>query len=386
MQLMAQFPQGFRSHCANVGVKPDKPDCAVVVSDAPCTAAGVFTRNTFCGSAITVGREHIADGRLQALVVISGNANVATGEQGMQHTREVAAMVAEATGVTASDVLPSFTGVIGRALPMPSIRQGLLALTRGLQPGGFDRVAEAIMTTDVCPKMRSGTVGGATLVGVAKGAGMIEPNMATMLAYFFTDASIQAAALDAMFRRAMHRSFNMISVDSDTSTSDTAVIMANGHAGVVDETEFERVLTALAIELAKDIIRTGEGASKLIEVTVSGARTEAQATQLAKSVVNSPLVKTAVHGADPNWGRIAMALGKTQDPDVRPDRLRIEFGGAVVYDGGYLGDAMLPEVRAHLQQKEVRVHVDLRAGGASATAWGCDLSHEYIHINADYTT
>lgn len=381
------FPRGFTSVAKNAGIRDASLDLTVVFSSIPCSAAAMFTQSRFAGAPILVGREHVTDGRLQAVVVNSKNANVATGPQGIANAREICALVAQELGVSPQDVLPSSTGVIGRQLPMDRIRSGIRGIRSELTPDNLEATAKAIMTTDTRPKMRSMRVGNAVLFGMCKGVGMIEPDMATLLAYFYTDAQFSAAALQEMLRAAVHVSFNMVSVDTDTSTSDTCVMLANGLAGEVDGTVFQAALTAMAIELAQEVARDGEGATKLIEVRVSGARDEPQARKIAKAIVNSPLIKTAVYGADPNWGRVAMAIGKNYEyADLDPERIQIAFGATVVYDGRDLGEALLEAVQTYLMQDTVLIGVDLRIGAASATAWGCDLTEGYVEINGKYST
>jgi glutamate N-acetyltransferase/amino-acid N-acetyltransferase len=381
------FPKGFLSTAKNVGIRDATLDFTVVYSTVPCSAAAMFTQNRFAGSPIIVGREHVADGRLQAVVVNSKNANVATGPQGIANAREICALVAAELGISPTDVLPSSTGVIGRQLPMDRIRRGIAGLRAELKPDNLEATGRAIMTTDTRPKMRSLRVGNAALFGMCKGVGMIEPNMATMLAYFYTDAAFAPDVLHAMLREAVHVSFNMVSVDTDTSTSDTCCILANGLAGEVDRADFQTALTAMATELAKEIVRDGEGATKVIEAQVRGARDEAQARTIAKAIINSPLIKTAVYGADPNWGRVAMAIGKNhQYSDLDPERIQIAFGPTVVYDGRDMGEELLEAVTAYLKGTEVVIAVDLRIGAAQATAWGCDLTEGYIEINGKYST
>lgn len=370
----------------NVGIRDETLDFTVVYSTSPATAAAAFTRNTFCGHPVTVGRGHVADGRLQAVVVNSKNANVATGPEGLEACRETCRLVGAELGIRPEDVFPCSTGVIGRPLPMERMRAGIAGVRSQLAPGRLDAFARAILTTDTHPKMRCAQLGNAVLSGCCKGAGMIEPNMATMLAFFFTDAALPADELRAALREAVEVSFNMVSVDSDTSTSDTAVVLANGQAGEVDRHAFRRLLTAMAVELAQEVARDGEGASKLIEVAVSGAPDRDAARRVAKSVVNSPLVKSAAWGADPNWGRVAMAVGKCFDLPLDPDRVRIAFGGIAVYPGGGLGPDGLGPLTEHLRGDRIRIEVDLALGDASATVWGCDLTPEYVHINGDYTT
>jgi glutamate N-acetyltransferase/amino-acid N-acetyltransferase len=387
MQPLSFYPKGFRSCAKNVGVRDATLDFTVIASDVPASAAAMFTQNRFCGAAIIVGREHIANGRLQVFVVNSKNANVATGEQGLANIREVVRLVAEELGCAPEDILPSSTGVIGRQLPMERMRQGIRGIRNEMQPGQLERPAEAIMTTDTRPKIRACQVGNAVLVGMAKGVGMIEPNMATMLSYFVTDARIAPEVLKQCLQEAVQRSFNMVSVDTDTSTSDTVAIMANGLAGEVDLAEFRQALQTMAIELAKELARDGEGATKLLEVTVDCASSFAQAKRVAKSIVNSPLVKTAIFGADPNWGRVAMAIGKCDEQtDIVPEKVSIAFGDLFVYQGHPLEEDNLPQLEAYLRNPEVVIRVSLGSGDASATVWGCDLTHGYIDINASYST
>lgn len=387
MQTLPWSPRGFRSCARNIGIRDETLDFTVIASDIPAAAAAMFTQNRFCGAAIIVGREHVANGQLQAFVINSKNANVATGEQGLKNIREVVRLAAEELGISPNDVLPSSTGVIGWQLPMEKIRVGIRGIRDQMQEGQLQISAQAIMTTDTRPKIRAARIGNAVLVGMAKGVGMIEPNMATMLSYFVTDAKIAPDQLKQYLKEAVDLSFNMVSIDTDTSTSDTVAIMANGLAGEVDREQFRQALTTMAIELAKDIARDGEGATKLLEVTVDNASSFTQAKRVAKSIVNSPLVKTAVFGADPNWGRVAMAIGKcSEQVDIIPEKVSIAFGDLLVYQGRALGKENLAQLKAYLDNPEVVIRVLLGLGDASATVWGCDLSYEYVRINGEYTT
>ena len=383
------LPRGFRAHVTNVGVKDHTHDFTVVAADAPCAAAGVFTRSSFAGPSVLVSRQHVADGAARAMVVISKNANVATGRQGLDDAHEVVAGVAAALGCHAENVLIASTGVIGRTYPMERIRAGLAAIPDPLPGTDALAVAQGIMTTDTVPKTAEAAVGtsGATVVGVAKGVGMIEPDMATMIAMVFTDAALSSAELDRVFRSVVDRTFNCVSVDTDTSTSDTAVVLASGAAGPVDPDEFETALFQVCQSLTQQIARDGEGATTLIEVVVDQASTPEQAKRVAKAIVNSPLVKTAVHGADPNWGRVAMAVGKsTTEHEVDQATVVIRFGTQEVYPA-QLGDADLAALSTYMAGDDVRIHVSLATGGsATATVWGCDLTDGYVRINADYTT
>ena len=380
------LPAGFRSHVANIGIKDETDDFLVLAADAPCPAAAVFTRSRFAGPSVTLSRRHVADGRLQAFVVVSKNANVANGPVGDADAAELAAGVGRALGADPGDVLVASTGVIGRPYPMDACRAQLDTLAPPFPGQDALGAARAIMTTDTVPKVAEAAAGPARVVGIAKGVGMIEPDMATLITLFLTDAAIEPEPLDAAFRRVIDRTFNALSIDTDTSTSDTAAIMANGAAGPVDPAGFEAALHAVALSLTRQIARDGEGATTLIEVTVDRARDEAQARRVAKAVVNSPLVKTAVHGADPNWGRVAMAVGKcSDDTDIDQRRVTIRFGAQEVYPQP-VDEVGLAELAEYMKGDEVRIHVSLATGEAAFTAFGCDLSDQYVRINADYTT
>ena len=383
---MTALPSGFRAHVANIGIKDDSDDFVIVAADSPTTAFGVFTRSSFAGPSVIVSREHLSTPRAQAVVVISKNANVATGDEGLANAREVVAAVGERLGCASTDVLIASTGVIGRQYPMDRVRRGLAGIPTPLPCTDAQPVAAGIMTTDTVAKIAEASVGAVRIVGVAKGVGMIEPDMATMITLLLTDADIAPDDLEPIFRRVIDRTFNCVSIDTDTSTSDTAILMASGAAGAVDLAAFERGLGEVAESLTKQIARDGEGAEKLIEVTVQQAATAEQAKRVAKAIVNSPLVKTAVHGADPNWGRVAMAIGKSTTADeVDQSRVVIRFGNQEVYPTA-VDDAGLEALAAYMRGTEVRIVASLAAGDSSATVWGCDLTDGYVRINADYTT
>jgi glutamate N-acetyltransferase/amino-acid N-acetyltransferase len=385
--------EGFSWFGKNIGIKDETLDFGGILSDVPCQAAGVFTKNTMPGAPVLVGREHLKDGVLQAVIVNSKNANVATEQQGLEDSITICRLVAESCGLEAGMVLPSSTGVIGRPLPMEIIAEACKRVKQhfGKSKQHIEAFAHSIMTTDTHPKWISGKVGGATILGIAKGSGMIEPNMATMLCYFVTDAKIASDKLQLMLGRAVDRSFNRISVDTDTSTSDTVVILSNGLAGQVGEDKFEAVLSEMAIYLAKEIVRDGEGATKLVELLVSGARTEEQALLTAKAVINSPLVKTAIYGADPNWGRFVMAIGKVFPYSVNIRELRIIFGEGghrLQIDAGTLerDEVPLHEISEMLKRDEIHIEIILGNGPYAERVWGCDLTEDYVKINAYYTT
>jgi glutamate N-acetyltransferase / amino-acid N-acetyltransferase len=381
-----QHPQGFLSLAKNVGIKDETLDLTVIYSTVRARAAAMFTRNRFPGAPVIVGRKHIANGYVQALVTNSKNANVAMGKHGLDNAIETCRIVGEELGINYRDVLPFSTGVIGRPLPMDKIRAGLKGIRTELKPNNLQLAAEAIMTTDKYPKYFSCQVGPAIIAGIAKGAGMIEPNMATMLVYLMTDAELPAGSVRPILKRVVDRTFNSMSIDTDTSTSDTVVLMANGLSGPVSRREFETGLLKVSEYLAREMARSGEGATKLITVDVNTAKSNPQAKRVAKSVVNSPLVKTAVYGRDPNWGRVIMAVGKTFDPSIEPGRVTIRLGDTNVFKKGSPCDCDLEALRKYLSQSEVMISVDLGIGKASARVWGCDLTEGYIKENAYYTT
>lgn len=383
---MIGLPTGFSAYVANIGIKDASDDFLVIASRVPAATAGVFTKSRFAGPSVLISRAAVADRRLRAFVVVAKNANVATGPKGRADAAEIVATVANAIGARPSEVLIASTGVIGRPYPMDAVRAHLATLSWPFTLTSAETCARAIMTTDTVPKIAISSVGPATIVGIAKGVGMIEPDMATLIALFCTDAEVPAAELDAAFRRVIERTFNAVSIDTDTSTSDTAAIMANGLAGPVSIEAFERALYAVALLLAKQVARDGEGAEKLIEVRVDGARDDRQAKRIAKAIVNSPLVKTAVHGADPNWGRVAMAIGKcSAEFDIDQRNVVIRFGTQEVYP--HLVDAAgLAALRRYLRGDEVLIHVSLGIAKGAFTAYGCDLTAGYVRINADYTT
>ena len=378
-----RFPLGFRCASRNCGLKPVDKDLALFVSDREAAAAALFTRNQFPGAPVILGRETIKAGVLRAIVVNSKVSNVATGQAGLSNARRMAAAAATECETTPDRVLVSSTGVIGVPLPIEKIEAGLRGMTKELTDDPLVG-ARGIMTTDSHPKAISMSVGPATITWIAKGAGMIEPNMATMLVYIFTDAAFGSAIIDQMLRKAAHVSFNMLSVDTDTSTSDTCVILANGAAGSVPEDDFQAALTAGCIRMTEIIARDGEGAEHLLRCTVRGALDEREARLVAKSLVNSPLIKTMVHGADPNVGRILMAVGKCFDATIRTDSTDAWVNGHQVVKGGTRVDFDDVTVRNALKTEVVDIDVSLGVGSASATAYGCDLTKGYVEENAAY--
>ena len=393
MERPLRLVPGFSWFGKNIGIKDNTLDFGGVLSKVPCQAAAVFTKNTLPGAPIIVGKEHIANGILQGIIVNSKNANVATGERGLEDARTICRWVGTACGLDPELILPSSTGVIGQYLLMEKIHTACQTLPAdfGATPQHVENFAQSILTTDTHPKWASACVGKATLLGIAKGAGMIEPNMATMLCYFMTDAALSHTCLQPLLQKAVDASFNRISIDTDTSTSDTVVILSNGLAGDVDVTAFESTLTALCIHLAKELVKDGEGATKLIELTVSGAASAQQAWQTAKSVINSPLVKTALYGADPNWGRFVMAIGKVFEYEVALEALEIFFGKEPrrfsINAAKINQDAVpLAAIAELLREKEIFIEISLGQGAHSERVWGCDLTEDYVKANAFYTT
>jgi glutamate N-acetyltransferase/amino-acid N-acetyltransferase len=378
-----RFPLGFKCASRNCGLKPVDKDLALFVSEREASAAAIFTRNQFPGAPVILGRDTIKGGRLRAIAVNSKVSNVATGAVGVENARRMAAATAAECGTTPDRVLVSSTGVIGVQLPIEKIEAGLRGMTSDLTDDPLVG-ARGIMTTDSHPKALSVSVGPATITWIAKGSGMIEPNMATMLAYIFTDAEFDRGTLDRMLRSVAHVSFNMLSVDTDTSTSDTCVLMANGMAGRVPEAEFEAALLAGCIRMTEILARDGEGAQHLLRCTVRNALNDTEARQVAKSLVNSPLIKTMVHGADPNVGRILMAVGKCFDATIRTAETDAWVNGFQVVQSGARVDFDDATVRAALATEVVDLEVSLGAGDASATAYGCDLTKGYVEENAAY--
>ena len=391
----ATAPVGFRAGGASCGVRGSGgPDLGLLVSERPCDAAAVFTRNAFKGAPLGVTREAVEAGGLRAVVVNSGNANAATGSRGVEDAYAMQGAVGEALGVQAGRVAVASTGVIGEHLPMDRILVGIQDAAAKLSDNGAP-FAEAILTTDARTKEAAVQVeaGGKTVTvgGTAKGSGMIHPNMGTMLAFLTTDAAVEPGCLQETLNRATNRSFNRVTVDGDTSPSDMALLLANGAAGneplttaSADFPALSEAVEAVTRTLAKEIARDGEGATRLVEVVVEGAESEELAAALARSVVGSNLVKAAVFGEDANWGRVLTAMGYAGVP-FDPDGLELWFGPVKVFEGAPVLHETA-EANAALATGEVRITARLGEGGASATAWGCDLSYEYVRINGSYRT
>jgi glutamate N-acetyltransferase/amino-acid N-acetyltransferase len=383
LHLNPIMPEGFQCASVNCGLKEIGTDLSLFISDVCANAAAVFTQNRFPGAPVIVGREIIKQGKLRAIVVNSKVSNVGTGEDGVLNARKMGMAVAREFSIDPGQVLMSSTGVIAKPLPIGIIEKGIVGIGQHLSVDPLVG-AQGIMTTDTYPKALSLFVGNATITMVAKGSGMIEPNMATMLVYIFTDAAIESKKLDTMLRNAVNPSFNMLSVDTDTSTSDTCVIMANGHKGPVDEEAFAGALNFACIEMTKKLARDGEGATKLLTAQVNNAFSPLEARTIAKSLINSPLIKTMAFGAGPNIGRILMALGKCFDCHVEPGKIEVSINETLVYKHQSRVDFDEEKVRKLLSGERVHISVDLNEGKDHATAYGCDLTQGYIEENAAY--
>ena len=385
---------GIRLAAIHCGIKadPSVKDLTLLEAVPGSSVAGVFTQSHFCAAPVTLCREHLsAQAAVQYLLINSGNANAATGEQGMQAARDCCAAVAAAAEVSPEQVLPFSTGVIAEQLPVTPILEGIPDLMQNLNEDAWITAAEGIMTTDTLPKAcsRQVEIDGKTITinGIAKGSGMIKPNMATMLAYIATDASISATRIQSMLDSVVERSFNSITVDGDTSTNDSCILIATGASAVNvdDDARFAEALGELFIELAQAIIRDAEGATKFIEIEVQGAANQADARNLAFTIAESPLVKTALFASDPNWGRFIMAIGRAPLGQIDPERVDLYLGSTRLLHHG-LPDPEYAESRgqAEMSGEEIRIRVNLNLGQSEARIWTSDLSYDYVKINAEY--
>lgn len=391
-------PAGFLAGGVYTGIKTYGPeprlDLGLLHSERPCTAAGVFTQSRVPGAPVIVSREHVQNGTARTLIVNSGCSNVATGVEGLQDARRMCALTADKLGIAAEDVLVCSTGVIGRRLPMDRIIAGIDAVTASPEGGGA--FARAIMTTDTRPKtcaVRASLAGATVHVGgVTKGSGMAHPDMATVFGFLTTDAAVEAPALAAMLKRVADVSLNMVDIDMDTSTSDTMLLFCNGAAGngtirsgTADADALEAILRRVAIKLARELARDGEGARTLIEVVVDGAATDDDARLAARTISSSPLIKTMVTGRDPNLGRVMMALGRS-GAAIEISSTSVYIGDRCAFHNGAPSDVPYADLAAAMEADEVQIRVGLGLGDGRATAWGCDLTEQYVRINADYTT
>lgn len=385
---------GIKASGIHAGIKRKRKDLALIVSDEPCNVAGTFTLNKVKAAPLLVSQELISKGgKVRAILVNSGNANACTGDRGLNDALESQRYCAEKLGIDQSEVVISSTGVIGQYMPMHIIKTGINSIIGQLKYTDGIKAAKAIMTTDLVEKSFAVkvqlTAGEVTIGGIAKGSGMIMPNMATMLSFMTTDAEIETSFLKKLLLDSVNKSFNKISVDGDTSTNDMVVLMANGVSKikVEENTEnaelFYEALQAISIEMAKMIVVDGEGATKLIEVAIAGCENDEDANTIAKSISNSPLVKTAIYGSDANWGRILSAAGKS-GVDFDPSIVEIKFDDMVILGKNYEHEFDEEEATIILSKREIKISVNLNAGSGSSTWWTCDFTENYIKINATY--
>jgi glutamate N-acetyltransferase/amino-acid N-acetyltransferase len=389
---------GFRAGGVHCGVKSRRLDLALIVSDMPTAAAGVFTRSTVVGAPVELSRRNVRSGHARVIVANSGCSNVAMGERGRRDARAMAARAARAAGVAPGQVLVASTGVIGEPLPIAKIRRGIDHAARAASPLGWPRAARAILTTDLVPKLAATTVRLAGcdvhLGGIAKGSGMIEPDMATMLSFLVTDAAVHPPYLQRVLREAADASFNRLTIDGEGSTSDTVLLLANGASGAETlrsprspgAARFEQALFDVCLALTRELARDGEGATRLVTVKVNGAKSATEARRAARRIANSLLVKTAIFGADPNWGRILQTLGAGR-VSLNLSRTTVRLCGVAVFRAGAAtGTAARKRAQKRLRSPEVTIEVDLGAGRAEFALLTCDLSYDYVRINAEYST
>jgi len=390
------WPAGFNAGTTSAAIKARRPDIMVVSSDQPSSAAAVFTRNLCSAAPVSLSKEHLrtSASSMRAVVCNSGNANAATGERGMRDAETMAAETAAALGVHPEEVLVASTGVIGVALPIERMSEAIGSFSAVVLEGSGADAALAIMTTDTFPKFIAVDIalsgGTARLSGIAKGSGMICPDMATMLGFLFTDAAIDPALLQEMLSAANERSFNAITVDGDTSTNDMAAILASGRSGQIvrgsdDAGIFFSALETVMTFLARLIVLDGEGATKLVEIRVEGAENDEDAKKAARTIAGSSLVKTAMNGEDANWGRIIAAVGRS-GARVDTERLTVKFNDLAILEPGYRSDFSEEEAKKILAEPGYTITISMGRGTGSASVWTCDLSREYVEINADYRT
>jgi glutamate N-acetyltransferase/amino-acid N-acetyltransferase len=390
------YPLGFRAAGGRGGLKTEGPDVALIVADAPCAAAAVFTTNLVVAAPVIVSREHLAGGPVRAVAVNSGCANAVTGAEGMEDARTMAVLAAQAVGCAEREVLIASTGVIGHRLPMDLLQMGITAAADRLSADDDAEAALAIMTTDLVPKTVTAEIplsaGPARIGGICKGSGMIAPNMATMLGFLTTDADVAPDALQAALSAAVRPTFNSVTVDGDTSTNDSVFLLASGAArnpritrGSEEYDTFVNVLTLACDALARQIARDGEGATKLAVVDVRGAKNEQDARKIARTIAESPLVKTALFGNDPNWGRILAAAGRS-GAAFDPARAELSIGSVPMVRDGAPVPFNADAAHAALAKDEVEIHVDLNSGPGHARFYTCDFSYDYVRINAEYHT
>ncbi|MGC9003326.1 MAG: bifunctional glutamate N-acetyltransferase/amino-acid acetyltransferase ArgJ [bacterium] len=381
-------PKGFLFSAVNCGLKKDRPDLGIIYSESPANWAGMFTTNAFRAAPVVLSQKKKGK-PIRAIIVNSGIANAGTGEQGIKDAREMCGELARHLRIKEEEVLVASTGVIGERLPMEKIKKGIKEAVSQLSPEKFPQFANAIMTTDTFPKIVEKRVEekGFSILGMAKGAGMIHPQMATMLVFLLTDANLKSYSLEECLRKAVDISFHCLTIDGDTSTNDSVFLLANGLGGEVEDIScFEETLGEVCLELARMIASDGEGATKLIIIKVKGGRNAEEARAVGRRIAVSPLVKTAFFGADPNVGRILCAIGNSQLKSP-PLSLEISLGGVKVVEKGTVIDFPREQLREYIaNNREIEVEVDLKQGEGCATVYTCDLSYDYVRINAEYTT
>lgn len=388
------LPKSFFASGINSGVRKYRPDLGLIFSEVPATTAAVFTQSTLVGAHVDYCQKLLPSEKIQAIITNSGQANTSTGKFGAIDNQAMVDALARELKINGTQILTASTGVVGKRLEIDKIVEAIPHLAQD-QITSAQTFATAIMTTDLVPKAASMTVelsqGTVTLTGVAKGSGMIHPNMATMLGYLLTDLKLTAPVAQELLKRCTNKTFNMISVDGETSPNDTVFFMANGAAEVSlandhDYNVFLNALEQMSTELAKSIVRDGEGATKLIQVDLIGAPNQEKADQWARSLTTSPLVKTAIHGQDPNWGRIISRLGAEKVPKDSLAKLFLSIQGLALMEDGEPVGGDLKELQKLLKNHEIKITIDLCSGDYKSTAWGCDLSKKYVEINAEYTT
>lgn len=392
--------KGFRLATGSAGIKtPGRLDLVVMELCEGASVAGVFTRNAFCAAPVQIAKRHLQQAAPRYLLVNTGNANAGTGEQGLADSLACCQALAQQAGVSIEQVLPFSTGVIGEPLPVQKITQALAGVIGDLNESGWQQAASGIMTTDTRPKAASATLDyqgkTITVTGIAKGAGMIKPNMATMLGYVATDAGVSQSVLEHMINCAVNQSFNRITIDGDTSTNDACMLVATGQSGVakLESTEdplyplLLDTITGVFIELAQGLVRDGEGASKFVSVVVSGGHTEQECLQVAYTVAESPLVKTALFASDPNWGRLLAAIGRAGIENLAVDKVSVHLNEVLIAEKGCRAASYTEQQGAAvMNEEEITIAIDLDRGDRQATVWTSDLSHEYVRINAEYRT
>jgi len=386
------YPKGFKSSAVNCGIKKEKLDLTIIVSDDAAIPAGVFTQNVCCAAPVILSKNYINSEKIKAIIVNSGNANAASGNEGYAAAVKCVEELATQLNCLPTEILMASTGIIGVPLQADKIIKSIPELVEGLSDKNAEKTAQAILTTDTFAKEAVCEIelsnGKIRIGGIAKGSGMIMPDMATMLAFITTDAEIDRHALQDMLKKAVDKSFNKITVDSDTSTNDSVIILANGASNVSltedDKLIFYDALESVCIDLAKMIVRDGEGATKFVTVIAEGCKTGNDADKIARSIANSPLVKTALYGCNPNWGRVVAAAGKS-GISFDQNKVDVYFNDVLTVENGLKADTDLEILKKEFKKQEIEIKVNINSGHSEAIIWTCDLSHKYVDINVDYS-